>query len=62
MSIPLPPTMPMSTTQMDSLAISANSITSIQTNGAIPLIPTAPSVPPLSSLPTSRRNHFLNLS
>ena len=38
MSIPLPPTMPMSTTQMDSLAISANSITPIQTNGAIPLI------------------------
>ena len=59
MSIPLPPTMPMNTTQISILAPSSNSNTPIQANPAIPLIPTAPLVSTFSSLPTSKRNHIL---
>lgn len=58
MSIPLPPTMPMNTIQINIPAPSSNSNTPIQANPAIPLIPTAPLVPTFSSLPTSKRNHI----
>ena len=59
MSIPLPPTMSLNSTQTKMIPPYVPSIPPIPSNGTIPLIPTAPIAPIISSLPTSRRNYSI---